>query len=1010
MSIDNCKYCNRIGLPLLPLRIAYVPGESANKPATLPSAPHMPTAPVRDGKYVLRVISEGYVYLFDERAGGVWRCFAATTSGHFQEILLDAPPNSPPTFHCGEKGHNVVASLINVTRASEAGKVWVGYSRTWWTAKVRKQLKSDAQLRGKLMVGLNAAEAVSGGSIPADAGVRVATGNELAKLVGEYAATPAAFSAVDHRYASYTTAPAIDRSGQADALITRMHANSPGNAIVLCLPDTVGVAQDINHWRNLQAGELAKYQGDAAKLRSRIVGDIILDLESSMRKQGQGKVWDERYAPKVSMQKVHADKAAHDKKVKELEAHILRASDDWYAWANSDFFKLAWQVYDGADAQHGKSIGAAMERDFARCVFGSGATPKEQTWWQAWLTADPADAQHPLWLAFTAADKDVIAFLKGDAAKPLDVGKLDKGVDLVKQSKDLTEKLREWHEVRKAKGLQRSAQAESGLLAVTFASQLSVLARSKPEAALVAGQRLRLVIVSRMEVLVTPNVQKVTLQQMVVQMHEAVWGPPKSQMSKVVQEARSLKIAQGVDGAWLGSRFTATRVVATEVWMPETAVGLGQAKVPKTLPAPAAQIALPRPALNPWQGLTQYIRNSKALGQGLLGLGTALQISNLSANLIQLDRALKGNASNRDDNITECLYGVVSGSLGLMALTGEVFAGAMAARVTPAVVTTSAARLLAIAGWTALGGGLLGCASAGLDAYQAFGKSSGLELDGDKDAASSYRRAARASVVAAIGSGALTVIATGALLAQAGATGVAASAVVGAASFVGMGAAIPVAGWIVLVIGATVAGIYFAYKAATAEDTPLEKWLSRCEWRNEEAYKGTSRTKYRNLKDEMAEFQLALYGINVVLNWNDRFGKDEVEVSVVMPGFRSAVSSYALSLQLFGPGRRQTVVTRQTSAFSEDPDLKPQPPTQAYFSAVPPGQKLIPMDEVLQFSEPFTLALENGVATYAGKLRVNEDFYDRVRLKLEYWPDPANHPDLHMIPVPGGANYAETRD
>lgn len=129
-----------------------------------------------------------------------------------------------------------------------------------------------------------------------------------------------------------------------------------------------------------------------------------------------------------------------------------------------------------------------------------------------------------------------------------------------------------------------------------------------------------------------------------------------------------------------------------------------------------------------------------------------------------------------------------------------------------------------------------------------------------------------------------------------------------------------------------------------------------------------------------------------------------------MPGFRSAVSSYAFSLQLFGPGKRQTLVTRQTSAFSADPDLKPQPPTQAYLSAVPKGQKLIPKDEVLQFSEPVRLALENGVATYTGKLRVNEDFYDRARLKIEYWPDPANHPDLRMIPVPGGANYADARD
>jgi hypothetical protein len=304
----------------------------------------------------------------------------------------------------------------------------------------------------------------------------------------------------------------------------------------------------------------------------------------------------------------------------------------------------------------------------------------------------------------------------------------------------------------------------------------------------------------------------------------------------------------------------------------------------------------------------------------------------------------------------------------------------------------------------------LGCASAGVDAFQSFRKANGLAREGDNDAALSSFGVAGASALAFVGSGALTIIAAGTVLAQAGATGAAASTVVGAAGFLGMGAAIPVAGWIVLVIGATVGGIYLAYKASTQEDTPLEKWLSRCEWRNEAAYKNTIRAKFANLKEEMSEFQQALYGINVSLYWNDRLGKDEVEVSVIMPGFRSAASSYAFSLQLLGPGKRQTIVTRQTSAFSSDPDLKPQPPAQHYVSATPPGQKFIPMEEILQFSEPFSLKLEKGIATYAGKLRVNEDFYDRARLKFEYWPDAANHPDLRMIPVPGGANYADARD
>lgn len=1003
MSTDDCKFCNRIGLSFLPTRIAYVPGEPAHKPGSLPVSAYMPTAPMQQGKYVLRLISEGYVYLLDERAGGVWRCFAATASGLFRELMLDTAPKEQPAFHCAREGHTTVAALISIPRASEVGKVWLCYSRCWLTASARRKLKTDTALRSKLMIGFDAKQIVQGDDMPAGSGLRVRSGSELAALLGEYASSAQDFAATDIRYASHTTRAALDRHAQADAVVERMHANSPGNAIVLCLPDSIGIVQDINHWRNLKAGELAGHLADAAKLRERIIGDLILGLEAAMRQQGQGTLWDERYAPKVNLRAVHDDKNAHTRKLAEIEARILRASEDWCHWTASEYFQLAWQLYDGADPRQGKAVGASMERDFTHCVFGSGATPGEQKWWEAALGADPSDPRHALWLAFTAADKDLVAFLKGDAARPLD---LDKGVDLVKQSKELTEKLREWHQSRAATGLMRGIQAESGLLASTLAAQLSLLARTRPEAALVAGQRLRLVIASRMEQVVTPHIQHIRLRQMVVQMHEAVWGPPKPRISTVVQEARALRIVQGLDGAWLGNAFSSARAVALEVWLPEEAVRLGS--VP-ALPATAVQAALPRPALNPWQGLTEYLKHSRSLGQGVLGLGAALQISNLATNLIQLDRALKGNAAQRDDIITQSLYGVASGALGVMAVSAEVLAGASAARVVPAVASTTAARLLTAAGWITLWGGLLGAISAAVDGVQSARKAFSLGQDGDPDAATSYNRASQAAVVTTISSGALTVIAAGTLLAKAGATGAAASAVIGAASFLGMGATIPVLGWLVLVIGATTAGIYLGYRAATEEDTPLEKWLSRCYWRNEAEYESTARQKFRTLQDEMAEFQIALYGIRVTLNWNDRIGKDEIEVNVVMPGYSRTASEYAFMLELCGPGKRRTIVDRQTSAFSADPDLQPLPPEQRYFSA-PPPESSIPMEEILEVSSPFTLKIEEGAAIYAGKLRVNEAFYNSARLKFEYWPDPANRPELRITPVPGGVNYAEARD
>ena len=643
MSTDNCKFCNRLGLPFLPLRLAYVPQGANTLTEKLVKQPRIPAASLSDGVYAVRVISEGFVYIFDARFGGFWRCFGATPTGHFRELQLDSAPKEVPSFHCAQKGHAEVASLLSIQNASEAGEVWIGYSRVWWSKDVRKELKNNSGLRDELMVKINAGVVVKGGDVPEDAGLRVGSGAELYQLVGEYAKTESEFNIVDRCYASNTMTPATDRHGRADPLVERMYDISPKNAIVLALPDPVGIVQDINHWRNLKAGELAKYQGDVAKLEAHIVGDLILNVEAGIKKQGQGKTWSERYAPKVDMAKVRADKAKHEAKVKEFEKKILRASDDWCAWTSSSQFACAWAIYDGMDVQDGKAIGSTMERDFAHCVFGSGATPKEQVWWKNWLTADPASKAHPLWLAFAAGDKDVVDYLKG---------KISKAASVTKNAIKLHATVKTWLKERKANQLFRAAREESGMLATTMASQVQLLAKSAPDEVRVLSQRMRVVIASRIEIEITPTVQQVTLQQLVVQMHEAVWGPPKAGMTQTIMEARSLRVAQSMEGAWLGSKFTSTKVIEIETWLPEPAFKLGTQAVPKALPAGEAMLALPRPALNPWQGFTAYLKSIRNVGGGLIGLGAALNVLNIVTSYKQLEEALdsSGAQARRSDH------------------------------------------------------------------------------------------------------------------------------------------------------------------------------------------------------------------------------------------------------------------------------------------------------------------------------------------------------------------------
>ena len=134
---------------------------------------------------------------------------------------------------------------------------------------------------------------------------------------------------------------------------------------------------------------------------------------------------------------------------------------------------------------------------------------------------------------------------------------------------------------------------------------------------------------------------------------------------------------------------------------------------------------------------------------------------------------------------------------------------------------------------------------------------------------------------------------------------------------------IPVWGWIALGVLTLVAGVWFLFQGAQDEDTPLEIWLSRCCLRNEKRYAITDRIRYTSGAEEMTEFQQAVFGLQVTLEWVDKIGKDQVTVEVVMPGFGKN-SDYAFALTL-GNGSTTTPVDRKTSAMSRNRLIQRRP-------------------------------------------------------------------------------------
>jgi hypothetical protein len=510
-----------------------------------------------------------------------------------------------------------------------------------------------------------------------------------------------------------------------------------------------------------------------------------------------------------------------------------------------------------------------------------------------------------------------------------------------------------------------------------------------------------------MDIEVTSYRWRVSARELIAASYETIWGPPTPQLTQRMVEARRLRVVQGVDGLVLGSKASVAQAVEIDLWLPKPVAD--ELAAQGRVPAPAGAnvgagpvLQLPGPAMNPMKGFMGWLRQNKT-SAGLVGLGGALQMWNLSNTQGTLRIAeLVGDA----EAVKEAYFGIASGLSGLGGVTAEVVASSVKARVVPAVTQATSARLLTVVGWTSLSGGLLAMGAAWAEGAQALAKAARVARAGDTDAASAYRSGGFLSFASGAAGAAVAIANAGAAFAAAGITassGGIAGAIVGMSSGGLALLGIPVWGWIALGIVALVAGVWFLFKGSQAEDTPLEIWLSRCCLRNERQYASTDRRLYAKAAAEMEALQQALFGLQITLDWRDRFGKDLVEVQVVMPGYGTG-SDYAYVLELSDGEQRTTLVDRKASAMSSDPDLMPRP-TQHFISAVPPGRSLIPMDEVLTIERSMSFSTGQGGGVLSGAVRANESYYNRVKLKLEYWPDVVGRPALKMVPMRDGQPF-----
>lgn len=1040
------KFCGRPGLPFLPLRVAYVPEGENDFPDGVSMAPEFFHQELGVGRYMLRTITEGFVFVWDPRTG--WLAYGATPDGKFKQLpIADAERSEEaPAFACSRGGHALEASLIGIRSPHNASQpVWVGYTRTWWTRSMRRKLVDDERLRRRNMVEVDA-KAIHGGAHPKpESGFKVdETGEKLAEHVLEYRNHERA----SELYAVTKTVPfsgsesaepvlALDRTREAAPQAALMYELSPHGGIALALRDPVGILQDIAAWRNLQAGKLAEYQLERNNIREHVVAELLAGIEAQLKDAGQAVEWNARYARHVDTTRITGIRRAHEERLAQLEPPINRAARDWAVWFRSQWFWSALDTYDGVD----RRVGEALEKEFADCIDGAGALECEQQALDQVFEEAPDGRYRALWLAFAAGDESVLEFLADKLS-------MKDGFDLFVKGREVGMAFRQWLQRKRTQGGVRAATSNSTIIGRTLASQLTRLAAEKPGLAPVMGTRISIVTAVRMDTFITPFSYITTSQMLVYELYEAGWEPPGRM--PIIQAGSTLQAQQSVRGSWISTRIESETRITVTMWVPENLLGeidasggaaasAGGAPPVASFPTGtgvgATTLALPRPVPTPVQGLTKWVRT---LDARLVGMGGVLSIVALSS---ALDDYAKSAGRGEAEAQREAVFGIASGIMGVATVITEVMAGATLSRVTPAVAETAAARMFVHAAVWRVAGGVLAAGASFSQGVYLFTKSRGLRRQGATDAASAYRNSAIFFSAAGVTGAAVAVIGAKTLLVGAGVTAGSGGILGGLVAAGGVLGFIPVWGWIVIGIAALAAGIYFLFRGRQEEHSPLEIWMSRSHLRNDATYAGTERDRYHSLDDELDAFNTAVFGLQILFEWDKNWiTRDRLLMHVVLPGYgERSECAYLVTL---GNERNDAVMDRQVSAFSRDPDLMPQDEPRQY--AFEQGQEpswlerqARRLDAHVDAQNAYTgwqetwrwarnrqrrsntAVLSAGgddmravkfqryenYAVLSAELLIDKELFQKATLKMEYWPDALQMPQLLMTAGSDGVNY-----
>lgn len=157
-SANGCPFCQRQGIPILPLRYAVIPNYlEARRGQASPQAlfggreSALGTVPqLQRHLYTVRTLREGYLYVYLNRPGQ-WQVYSVTPEGHLRQLPdpddIDEKAGKEMSAQCKRSGDHIPASFIHIRNPKRTPVVWLAFSTARWSAAVRTRYEGEPARR-----------------------------------------------------------------------------------------------------------------------------------------------------------------------------------------------------------------------------------------------------------------------------------------------------------------------------------------------------------------------------------------------------------------------------------------------------------------------------------------------------------------------------------------------------------------------------------------------------------------------------------------------------------------------------------------------------------------------------------------------------------------------------------------------------------------------------------------------------------------------------------------------